>query len=78
MPAAATRLLATVLKALQVDAITGFLIWTEGRFQAKPDRDNVLLIPPSSAQRVGFRMGVALGRLLRAVQLSRSWTQGAA
>jgi hypothetical protein len=72
MPAVATRLVATVFGALQVDAIAGFLIWTEGRFQARPDRENVPLIAPSAAQRAGFRMGVALGRLVRAVQLSRS------
>jgi hypothetical protein len=78
MPAAATRLLATVFRALQVDAIAGFLIWTEGRFQSKPDRENVPLIAPSNAQRAGFRMGVALGRLVRAVQLSRGGGQGAA
>jgi hypothetical protein len=38
----------------------------------------VPLIAPSNAQRAGFRMGVALGRLVRAVQLSRGGGQGAA
>ena len=72
MPAAATRLMDSVFRALQVDAMTGFLVWCEGRFQARPDRENVPLVAPSAAQRAGLRMGVALGRLVRAVQLSRS------
>jgi hypothetical protein len=72
MPAAATRLLNTVFRALRVDAMAGFLVWSEGRFQPRPDREDVPLIAPSAAQRAGFRMGVALGKLARAVQLSRS------
>ncbi len=72
MPAAATRLMGTVFRALQVDATTGFLIWPEGRFQPRPDRENVPLMAPNAARRAGFRMGVALGRLVRAVQLSRN------
>ena len=72
MPAAAARLMDTVFRALQVDPMAGFLVWSGGRFQSKPDRENVPLIAPSAAQRAGFRIGVALGRLVRAVQLSRS------
>lgn len=72
MPAAATRVLRIVFGALQVDAMAGFLVWSEGRFQPRPDRANVPLIAPSAAERAGFRMGAALGRLVRAVQLSRN------
>jgi len=72
VPAAAMRLINTVFAALRVDTTSGFLVWPEGRFQAKPDRENVPLIAPSVARRAGFRMGVALGRLVRAVQPPRS------
>ena len=72
MPTAAMRLIDTVFRALQVDTTSGFLVWSQGRFQAKPDRENVPLIAPSGAQRAGFRMGVALGRLVRGIQFPRS------
>jgi hypothetical protein len=72
MPAAATRLIDTVFTALHVGTTPGFLVWSEGRFQARPDRENVPLIAPSGGQRAGFRMGVALGRLVRGIQLPRS------
>jgi len=72
MPAAAIRLIDIVFGALQAGTTPGFLIWSEGPFQAVPDRENVPLVAPIAARRAGFRMGVALGRILRAILLPRS------
>jgi hypothetical protein len=72
MPAAASRLIGIVFGALDAGTTPGFLVWCEGRFQATPDRANVPLIPHIAAHRAGFRMGIALGRLVRRVKLLRS------
>ncbi len=66
MPAAALRLIDVVFGALCART-PEFLIWCEGRLQAAPDSDSIPLIAPIAAQRAGFRVGVALGRLVRTV-----------
>src|SRR5207249_9928865 len=66
MPAAALRLIDVVFGALCARP-PEFLIWCEGRLQAVPDSDSIPLVAPIAAQRAGFRVGVALGRLVRTV-----------
>ena len=71
MPAAALRLIDIVFGALGART-PEFLVWCEGPFQAVPDRDSIPLIAPIAARRAGFRVGVALGRLVRTVRIPRS------
>jgi hypothetical protein len=71
MLAAAVRLVATAFGALGAHT-PEFLIWCEGRVQAVPDRAGILMIPEVAARRAGFRLGVALARILRWVWVPRT------
>jgi len=71
MPAAATRLIDIVFGALPKSTEPGFLIWSVGPFQRTPDREEVPLVAPVVARRAGFRVGVVLGKIVRAVLLPR-------
>jgi hypothetical protein len=72
MPAAAARLIRTVFEALDVHRHAEFLVWCERRMAPVPDRDDIPLLPPTVGWRTGFHSGFVLGRVARAIGLSRS------